>query len=235
VHDLDGWLAQVGAGSATMALLVAFLLGLRHATDPDHLAAVSTLVLGDGGERARRAGGLGLAWGIGHGGTLVALGLPVVLFGHYLPEPVHRGAEFAVGIIIVVLAVRLLQRWQGGLWLESGASGASGAAALLPREGDRSRSPLSAFGIGLLHGIGGSAGAGILLVTAHGDRRQAAWALLIFAGASALSMAIVSGAFGYALARGPITRSLAAVTPVFGLGTLAFGVWYALSALEVGF
>src|SRR5215211_2174087 len=76
-------------------VLGAFLLGLRHAADPDHLTAVSTLVMSD--ERAgRRAGLLGLSWGAGHGLTLLALGLPVVLFGDELPEAVQQGAELAV-------------------------------------------------------------------------------------------------------------------------------------------
>jgi hypothetical protein len=57
------------------------LLGLRHATHPDHLAAVTTLVAGGREERAAwRAGELGLAWGLGHAATLFAFGVPILLF-----------------------------------------------------------------------------------------------------------------------------------------------------------
>jgi cytochrome c biogenesis protein CcdA len=246
---MDDWLAQLGGGSALMAVIVAFLLGLRHATDPDHLAAVSTLVLSEQRDRAWRAGALGLAWGLGHAATLVALGLPIVLFGHHLPEPVHQGAEFAVGIVIIVLAARLLRRWGRGHFHshphthgklrhthphlhEHGVDADHPAAHEHRHLESLGRSPFSAFGIGLVHGIGGSAGAGILLVTAAGERPQAAAALLIFALGTALSMALVSGAFGYALARGPVARTLTRAVPVFALLTLLFGVWYALGAIE---
>lgn len=59
---IDEHLLGLGPG-LVMALAAAFLLGLRHATDPDHLVALSTLVLGEGG--VRRAAWLGLAWGAG--------------------------------------------------------------------------------------------------------------------------------------------------------------------------
>lgn len=249
MFDLSSGLAGLGPGSATMALLVAFLLGLRHATDPDHLAAVSTLVLDEGPGRAWRAGTLGLAWGTGHATTLAALGLPIVLFGHRLPDAVQRSAEFVVGLIIVGLAVRLLRRWRRGRFHahphthgalrhahphlhEHGASAPHPAAHEHRHADALGRSPLSAFGIGLVHGIGGSAGAGILLVTAAGEPGRAAAALLLFAAGTALSMALVSGAFGYVLARGPLARVLGRAVPAFGLLTLLFGVWYALAALE---
>ena len=102
------------AASLVIALVVALLLGLRHATDPDHLTALSTLVLADDERGARRAGRLGLAWGAGHAVTLVALGLPVVLLDDALPDWAQRTAEGLIGVVIVVLAVRLLLRWRRG-------------------------------------------------------------------------------------------------------------------------
>jgi hypothetical protein len=56
-------------------------------------------------------------------------------------------------------------------------------------------------------------------------------ALGLFAGATALSMALVSAGFGYALARGPVRRHLVKLVPVLGAGSLIFGVWYSLGAL----
>ncbi len=92
----------------------AILLGLRHATDPDHLAAMTSLVAG-GKERAGRAAArLGLAWGLGHATTLFAFGLPIVVFNRYLPERAQQGAEVAIAIVIVLLAVRLIRRWRDG-------------------------------------------------------------------------------------------------------------------------
>src|SRR5436190_14681589 len=94
-------------GSVLVVLLVALLLGLRHATDPDHIAAVSTLVASTRERATRRAAQLGLWWGLGHALTLIVFGVPIVLFERYLPEPLQRGAETTIAALIVVLALRL--------------------------------------------------------------------------------------------------------------------------------
>ncbi|HSB37634.1 MAG TPA: hypothetical protein VLD13_01000, partial [Gaiellaceae bacterium] len=107
---LDDWIASLAHGGGLLVVAaVAIALGLRHATDPDHVAAVSALVAGDGEQRGRAAR-LSLCWGAGHATSLFALGLPVVLYRAYLPEGLQRGAEGAVGIVICALAVSLLLR-----------------------------------------------------------------------------------------------------------------------------
>src|SRR5439155_995338 len=115
MFGLDGHLAHLSDGATVLVTIaVAILLGLRHATDPDHLAAVTTLIA-SGRERTRRlAARLGLAWGFGHATSLFAFGLPIVLFKAYLPARVQEAAETAVGALIVGLAVWLLVRWRRG-------------------------------------------------------------------------------------------------------------------------
>ena len=105
----------LGRLTLLLVAVVAILLGLRHATDPDHLTAVSTLVASDRTD-THGAGRLGLAWGLGHATTLFAFGLPIVLFKAYLPERVQQGAEASVGLVIIALAVWLLVRWRRGLF-----------------------------------------------------------------------------------------------------------------------
>ncbi|QIN81007.1 hypothetical protein GBA65_21410 (plasmid) [Rubrobacter marinus] len=177
---LDGWLEGFMHGSAGlgMVLLVSLLLGLRHASDPDHLAAVTTLVASDEErDKLRKAGLLGLGWGLGHGTTLVLVGLPLVLVGRYLPEPVSQAAEVVIGVIILLLAVRLLARWRPGLLRAHTHDHPAGGAA--PHRHVHShagkvggshehqhasalRTPLSAYGVGLVHGIGGAHAASAL-------------------------------------------------------------------------
>ena len=224
MFGLDQHVASLGAGQ-TFAIVaaIAMLLGLRHATDPDHLTAVSTLVAGDRPDM-RRAGRLGLSWGLGHATSLFAFGLPIVLYRSYLPAPVQEGAEAAVGVVIVALALRLLARWRRG---ELAAQ--PGAAHGHPR----GRSPLQAYSIGLVHGMGGSAGVGVLLLAAIPDHVAGIAALALFAACTALSMTIASATLGLALTRGPVLRSYIAVAPALGMLSLAFGVWYALGALSV--
>src|SRR2546428_6238116 len=157
MFGLDTWIAHFPDG-ATLALVVvvAVVLGLRHASDPDHLAAVTTLVASGRDRAARTAARLGLAWGFGHATSLFAFGLPIVVFKAYLPEPVQAAAETSVGVMIALLALWLLVRWRRGLFhlhQDHGPAHSHGRQGRL-----RTRSPLQAFGIGLVHGMGGRAG-----------------------------------------------------------------------------
>ena len=227
MFGLDDRIAELSqSGSILVVLLVAALLGLRHATDPDHIAAVTTLVA-SGPERARRrAAELGVFWGLGHALTLVVFGLPIVLFEAYLPEPVQRGSETAVAGLIVFLAVRLLIRWRSGYFhLHPHAHG--------PGEHEhvhRVRTPFGAFGIGLVHGMGGSAGVGVLLLAAIPSRALAVSALLVLATFTAVSMTVLTTGLGATLGSAPVRRTYAAAIPVLGSLSLAFGIWYAAAA-----
>jgi ABC-type nickel/cobalt efflux system permease component RcnA len=246
VSAIDGYLEGFmnGPSGVGVILLVSLLLGLRHASDPDHLAAVTTLIASERGRKqARKAGLMGLLWGLGHGTTLVILGLPLILFNRYLPEPVQQAAEALIGAIIVFLAVRLLLRWRRGLYHVHVHShddgGPSHRHVHSHRESETHehphtvppRTPVSAYGIGLVHGIGGSGGLTLLLLSTISDRTEAAAALLLFAAGTAVSMALLSTAFGLAIAGGPIGRHFERVAPVLGVLGMAFGAWYALGAL----
>jgi ABC-type nickel/cobalt efflux system permease component RcnA len=232
-----------------MAVVVAILLGFRHATDPDHLTAVSTLFLADHRGGPRRASLLGLAWGIGHAVTLFIFGLPVVVLHRYLPEPIQRAAEIAIGLVIAGLALRLLARWRRGYFHihphthdgvihahphvhEPAHSEAHSDEHVHPHGELLGRSPLAAFGIGMMHGVGGSAVVGVLLVGAVSSRSEGIVALLVFAAGTAMSMALVSSALGYAIASGIIRRRLADLVPLLAGMSLLFGVWYSLEAFR---
>jgi ABC-type nickel/cobalt efflux system permease component RcnA len=242
VFGLDEWIAGLSDGSRFwIVLLVAVLLGLRHATDPDHLAAVTTLVAGTRERAARAAGMLGLAWGLGHATTLFAFGLPILLLDKYLPERVQQAAETAIAIVIVYLAVRLLARWRGGLFhvhehehdgirhvhVHAHAGGPEHA------HGHRARSPAGAFSIGLVHGMGGSAGVGVLIVAAVESTWLAVLSLVLLAIFTAVSMMILSTGFGLTLVSRPVRGVFNGVAPVLGLASLAFGIWYGTAAWGV--
>jgi hypothetical protein len=72
---------------------------------------------------------------------------------------------------------------------------------------------------------------GILVVGAASSQVTGVAALVLFALATAISIALVSSSFGYALARGPVARRAASLIPVLALASLAFGAWYALDAV----
>ena len=240
MFGLDQLISGFGAGGGLLVVLgVALLLGLCHATDPDHLVAVSTLLATETDRPARRATRLGLAWGSGHAAALLVLGAPIVLFGAHLPARVEQVADVLVGCVIMALAVRLARRWrQGGFHVHEHAHGgivhrhvhrhagrAGHAHAHRP-----ARSQAQAFGIGLLHGASGSAAVVLLLLATIGSRTAAVAALALFAAGTALSMAALSLGIGSALARRG--ARLRAVVPALGVGSFVFDAWYAAVAIQ---
>jgi high-affinity nickel permease len=239
VFGLDDKIASFSDGT-TLAVVVAvsILLGLRHASDPDHLAAVTTLVA-SGKERAGRAAArLGLAWGLGHATSLFAFGLPVVLYSAYLPGPVQRWAETSVGFVIVGLAVLLLVRWRRGQYGEEvhehgGEPHVHVRSRRHAHTHARTRTGRGAYAIGVVHGLGGTAGVGILLLAAIPSHALAVVALAIFAVCTAISMALLSTGFGVTLGADRVRRSFGRIAPALGTVSLGFGVWYALGAQGV--
>ncbi|TML24248.1 MAG: hypothetical protein E6G11_09300 [Actinobacteria bacterium] len=228
MFGLDNWIAGLSSGTSfAVVLLVAVLLGLRHATDPDHMAAVTTLIT-SGKERATRsAARLGAWWGLGHALTLVLFGIPILVAGRYLPERVDQGAETAVGALIAFLAIRLLVRWRHGYF--------DLHAHPHPEQQHRHavRTPAGAFGIGLVHGMGGSAGIGVLLLAAIPSETVAVASLVVLAFFTAVSMTIVTSGFGWTLSLRPVAGAVAASIPAIGLASLAFGLWYSAAAWNV--
>ena len=239
MFGLDERIAGLSDGlSLLLVVAVAGLLGLRHATDPDHLAAMTTLIASGRDRAARAAGLLGLAWGLGHATTLFAFGLPIVLFGKYLPERLQQAAETALGLVIVYLAVRLLVRWRRGAFHLHAHEHAGGRHVHLhSHAGDRrqrhrheARTPFGAYGIGLIHGMGGSAGVSILVLASIESTALAVVSIVVLAVFTAVSMTIVTAGFGFTLASSPVRRAFGGVAPALGVMSAAFGVWYASAA-----
>lgn len=220
MFGLDERIAAASDGASLwIVLVVAVLLGLRHATDPDHLAAVTTLVASGRERAARSAGELGLAWGLGHAAALFAFGLPILLLNGFLAQWLQQAAETAIGFVIVYLALRLLVRWRrGDLRFHAHP------------HAHNPRTRGAAFAIGLVHGIGGSAGVGVLILASVPSTGLAVFSLALLAVFTAVSMSLLSRGFGSLLVSRPVRGSFGAVAPTLGGVNLAFGIWYATAA-----
>ena len=230
-------LANLSDGTTLLVVVaVAVLLGLRHASDPDHLAAVTTLIA-SGRERTRRlaAARLGLAWGLGHATALFVFGVPIVLYDSYLPRAAPAGGgddrrvrdRRARRLAPPALAPRRLPPRTA----RPRADGRMRTSTTRRRpHGHRTRAPLQAYGIGLVHGLGGSAGVGLLLLATIRGHLAGVGALGLFSLCTAISMALLSVGFGLTLSRPLVQRSFNRLAPALGLLSLAFGVWYVLGA-----
>lgn len=241
VEEIDAWLTGLFEGAPLLAALgVAFILGLRHASDPDHLVAVTSLVAADGGD-VRGASRLGAWWGAGHAATLLLIGVPLIAFKSELPGWLESGSEKAVGVVIVVLAARLAVKWARGDYRASahrhreGETGeAHEARARHLRSGGSEhshrhvRTPQQAFAIGTLHGLAGTGAVVLLLIAGMGSQAEAIAALAVFAPMSVASMALCTSAFAWVLTR-PIIEPVyrAVLIPALGAFGLMFGLWYA--------
>jgi hypothetical protein len=179
------------------AWFLGLVLGARHAFEPDHLAAVSTLVATE-----KRAALLGALWGAGHTATLLAVGGALLLFRATMPERISHGFEAAVALMLLYLGTRSI------VW------------ALRPQH-FHSRSTRRPFFVGMAHGLAGSGALTALALAAMPSAASALVYLLLFGLGSVLAMATASGLLGWPLARaarnhavGPLVATLAGVLSV---------------------
>src|SRR2546422_9084737 len=170
------------------------LLGFRHAFEPDHLAAVSTLATRQG--RLLDACRLGLAWALGHTASVGVVVGAIILFGLHLPDRLWPAADLLVALLLIGLGGSVILRYARGRWhlhvhthaagphlhLHSHAHGAEHAHAH-PR-GDARR----LLGFGLLHGLAGSAAILVLLVAAAPTRAAQLAYFVAFASGTMIGM-----------------------------------------------
>lgn len=89
--------------SALFILVIGFFLGMRHATDPDHVVAVSTIVSRE--KSIVRSGWIGILWGVGHTLTILVVGAAIILFGVVIPPRLGLALEFSVALMLILLGV----------------------------------------------------------------------------------------------------------------------------------
>ena len=90
-------------GSFLSIIAVGFFLGMRHATDPDHVIAVTTIVTRQ--RQLARAAITGAFWGVGHTLTIFAVGAMIILFNVVIPTRLGLSMEFSVALMLIVLGI----------------------------------------------------------------------------------------------------------------------------------
>jgi len=233
VFGLDEYLASYGNGW-TFVLIVGALLGLRHATDPDHLSALLTLRLN---KKQRAPHYIGFSWGVGHAASMILVGVPLIYFFGALPEVFQQTLEFAVGILISVLALRVMFRLAFLKKDNHAHTHHNGPEHAHPHThsspGHAHRTNRTALAIGVLHGTGGSAGAVALILSRMQSHLMASIALVVLAVFTAISMAFCS----WLLCRGMDATEqkidMKRIALIGSVGAFIFGLWYAAAAFEI--
>src|SRR5476649_1478730 len=181
------------------------LLGMRHALEPDHLAAVSTLVTGE--RNSYNAAFLGVCWGLGHTFSLIVVGTVLVVLRAEMPERVADGFEFCVALMLIGLGLRAMY-----LAARQGPAGPvhahhHGRLAHV-HEGAPAHIHIGAWTlarrpllVGAVHGLAGSGALTALVLTTLPSTAARVTYMALFGLGSTVGMAVLSGVLGWPLAR----------------------------------
>ena len=210
------------------------LLGMRHALEPDHLAAVSTLVAAHGDERSGyKAALLGVCWGLGHTVSLLAVGAALVVLRAEMPAYASDLFELFVALMLVGLGLRAIY-----LAARQGPAGPSrvhhhghrvhvhpGAPAHIHIGAwTLARRPLL---IGAVHGLAGSGALTALVLATLPTTAARLTYMMVFGLGSTLGMAMLSGVLGWPLARlGAHRRVARAMSLAVGCVSTALGLFW---------
>ncbi len=173
-------------------LLLGLTLGLRHAVEPDHLAAITTMVAGSSPRAAARTGA---AWGFGHAVAIVLLGSVVLALGVRVPPGLAMVLDLAVVAMLVVLGVQAIR---------SARSGESGTRAHHAHAHDHDQAKLGRTWrstlVGFIHGASGTAAITLLCLGRFASSLGAMSFLVLFSLGALVSMSVLS-----ALLAGPLS------------------------------
>lgn len=203
-------------------IVIGFFLGMRHATDPDHVVAVTTIVSQQ--RSAKRAALIGILWGLGHTFTIFFVGSAIILFNVVIPARLGLAMEFSVSLMLILLGgwnlAGFMNALPGRKTTHAHDHPHLGAADLRSRSLPQLVRPLV---IGIVHGLAGSAAIALLILATIRNPTWAIAYLLVFgvgtiAGMMVITMSIAS-AFHFVGSRFQVFgRRLALVSGVISVG-----------------
>ncbi|MFS0601625.1 urease accessory protein UreH [Peribacillus frigoritolerans] len=195
--------------SLLLVLAIGFVLGIKHALEPDHIIAVSTIA--SQSKKIWKSSLAGVFWGIGHTLTLLVFGVILILLKNEIPEAWAMSLEFLVGIMLVYLGITTIFSWK-----QTKRHDHTGRATYL-------KSML----VGIVHGLAGSAAMVLLTLSTIDATWQGAIYIIIFGVGTCMGMllftTILSIPFVTSSSSKKVNHSLIRLTGV--ISTL-FGIYY---------
>lgn len=202
------------SGSLLSILLLGFLLGMKHAIEPDHVIAVSTIA--SESRNIKRSVFAGVYWGIGHTATLFIVGMILILAKNTITDKVALSLEFLVGIMLVSLGINSIFSMVKKNHRHSHSLSA-------PK---KKQPHIKSFMIGLIHGLAGSAAMVLLTMSTVSTIWQGALYILIFGFGTVVGMLCFSTVIGipFVLTAGKnLNRYL---NNLAGIISILFGIYY---------
>ena len=238
-------------GSLALALGLGFALGLKHATEADHLVAVTTIVSEQ--RSIWRSGLVGALWGLGHTLSLMAAGVLVIILGIAIPGPIAAIFEFLVALMIIFLGGRILYltlRHRADVHVHGHTHGghahthfhfhdesdAHKVTSAQPghsvQHHQRGLTGLRPLIVGMIHGLAGSAVLTLLVLTEvvrDGSRVRGMAYLLVFGVGSIGGMLLMSTLISLplVLTTRRFERIEVPMRLVVSISSIAFGIYYA--------
>jgi ABC-type nickel/cobalt efflux system permease component RcnA len=204
-------------GSLLSILLLGFLLGIKHAIEPDHIIAVSTIA--SESKNLKRSVYAGVFWGIGHTATLFIVGMFLIVAKNTITDTVALTLEFIVGIMLVSLGLNSLLVFMKHRHHHQHTHGSSTHAG-------KSRTHFKSFFIGLIHGLAGSAAMVLLTMSTVSTTWQGALYILIFGCGTVIGMLSFSTVIGipFVLTSGKQLNKY--LNNLAGIVSILFGIYY---------
>ncbi|MBK9070717.1 MAG: hypothetical protein IPL79_06915 [Myxococcales bacterium] len=212
-------------------------IGVSHAFEPDHLAAVSTMVTNE--KRPWRALGLGMSWGLGHAAALFAVMVAIWVFGWHAPAALEGWLEGAVGVMLIALGVGNVLRARRAMAAGPRFEHAHGRRRHA-HTGEQGHVHVGAMAlasrslmIGMLHGLAGSGGLAVLVATKASTPGGALAYASAFGVGAMVSMGVATmlvcfGLDRLAAWRAPLGRATIALS---GAIAIAIGSWWTYRAV----
>ncbi|WP_288904178.1 hypothetical protein [uncultured Sneathiella sp.] len=221
-------------------LTLGFLIGMRHALEADHVAAVASLA--SGSKSIRETIFHGAVWGLGHTLALMAIGSLVIVMNSSVPEGLAHWLEFTVGVMLVVLGADVIHRVvrdrvhfhfhrhssQGRAHLHAHSHRGEGKHAKSAHEHTHNKSLTArVLAVGLMHGMAGSAALVVLVAGTITTTMTAILYMALFGFGSIVGMAALSAVIAVPLrySAASMTWAYNGVQAVVGIGTLSLGLY----------
>jgi hypothetical protein len=240
-------------------IALGFFLGMRHATDPDHVVAVSTIVSCQ--RNLKHAAVIGVLWGFGHTITIFVVGSAIILFNFVIPPRIGLSMELSVGLMLILLGVLNLSGIMQ--WITKACTRSQSLIGLPPhvhgacihshsQQHIRAKDPklnssssgafaqlglfqiIRPLAVGIVHGLAGSAAVALLVLATIREPFGALMYLLVFGVGTIAGMMVITAAIAVPLtfSEARSARLNRGLSVVSGLLSVCFGVFV---VYQIGF